>query len=87
MAKTFAELERDPAATADQLKTVLEEYVTSGTAINPSVVIDLVKRINPSREDRRKLLSSAERGYASQFARGETKAAAEYARVARHLDR
>ncbi len=85
MARTFAELERDDTVTAAEVCEVLEDYATSGAAINNRVVIDLIRRTNPNETERARMKVSAENGRDSQVRRGFSRAATDYEYVIRHL--
>ncbi len=85
MARTFAELQNDPNATAQEVVETLEDYANSGAAIKSSVVIELIDRTRPGEDGRSKMRDSAQKGKEDQARRRFPDDASEYARVSRHL--
>jgi hypothetical protein len=84
--RTFAELEQDENVMAAEVSEVLEDYVTSGAAINPSVVIGLINRTKPNTNLRTQMKVSAQKGKDDQIRRRFVRDAAVYEQVIRRLN-
>jgi hypothetical protein len=78
----FDELEQNETVSAAELIATLRSYVEGGWSINPSVVIALIRRANPTNIERQTIRELSMRGAEAQTARHETKAAREYRTVA-----
>jgi hypothetical protein len=83
MPATFAELQAKGATTtAWELCETLEDYATSGAAIAPHVVIELIRCVSLHDGDRAALMDSAKKGVARQK---KWKSRDEYQQVVNHL--
>ncbi len=70
MTRSFAELDRDQNAGAEELCAVLNDYAVGGAGINEDMVIRLIQRTQPDRPQLTRLLASARKGGQSQYLRG-----------------
>ena len=86
MSMTFWDLETSKfKPSAEDLKAVLEDYATTGAAINARVVIALIKITTLSWVDISELLASALKGLEDQTRRHFPKDANEYGKVVNYL--
>jgi hypothetical protein len=85
MPKSFASLEKEATPNAAKLAETLHDYADSGSAINPTVVIALIKRATPTPDDRATLLGAAHKGAVNQAKKGHFKISDQYWKVAQYL--
>ena len=83
--RTFADLEKSPQVSAQELREVLEDYAQSGACIAARVVIALIEKCSLTVADKAVLVMSARKGMRSQAARNFSREAAEYEKVIQHL--
>lgn len=81
MARSFAKLELDQNATAQDVEEVLRDYVNTGAAVSARVVIALVIRTNPNAYNRGIMKELALKGACDQARRHFGKEASEYQEV------
>lgn len=85
MPKSFARLEKEATPNALKLAETLHDYAESGSAINPSVVIALVKRATMTPHDHATLTAAAHKGAINQAKKGHLKVSDQYWKVAQYL--